>query len=65
MNNDIEEQFIKHKRALINANIDQVEREICFSKSGLGKPSKKNSGYNEFGTNGGGVSNLNHYLKQL
>ena len=32
----------------------------------LGKPSKKkNSGYNEFGTKGGGVSDLNHYLKQL
>ena len=32
----------------------------------LGKPAKKkNSGYNEFGTKGGGVSDLNHYLKQL
>ena len=32
----------------------------------LGKPSKKiNSGYNEFGTKGGRVSDLNHYFKQL
>ena len=37
-----------------------------FSKPRLGKPSKKiNSGYNEFGIKGGGVSDLNHYLKQL
>ena len=26
---------------------------------------KKNREYNEFGTKGGGVSDLNHYLKQL
>ena len=26
---------------------------------------KKNSGYNEFGTKGGGVSDLNHYFNQL
>ena len=26
---------------------------------------KNNSGYNEFGTKGWGVSDLNHYLKQL
>ena len=32
----------------------------------LRKPSKKiNSGYDEFGTKGGGVSDLNPYLKQL
>ena len=26
---------------------------------------KKNSGYNEFGTKGGRVSDLNHYFKHL
>ena len=31
----------------------------------LGKSSKKNREYNEFGTKGGGVSDLNHYSKQL
>ena len=31
----------------------------------LGKSSKKNREYNEFGTKGGGGSDLNHYFKQL
>ena len=26
---------------------------------------KKNNGYNEFGTKGGGLSELSHYLKQI
>ena len=43
--------------------------ERVFFYSGhayLGKQSKKiNSGYNEFGTKGGRVSDLNHYFKQL
>ena len=30
-----------------------------------GSVQKKNSGYNEFGTKGGRVSDLNHYFKQL
>ena len=37
-----------------------------FWLNSLGKRSeKKNSGYNEFSTKGGGVSDLNHYLKQI
>ena len=35
---------------------------INFIKGNL---PKKNRGYNEFGTKGGGVSDLNHYSKQL
>ena len=38
------------------SNVNTLLREAC---------QKKNSGYNEFGTKGGGVSDLNHYLKQL
>ena len=38
---------------------------IKISSSTLGKLSKKNSRYNEFGTKGGRVSDLNHYFKQL
>ena len=30
-----------------------------------GSCQKKNSGYNEFGTKGGRVSDLNHYFNQL
>ena len=45
-------------------------RLFCLSDSTtsffhLWKPSKKNSGYNEFGTKGGKVSDLNHYFNQL
>ena len=34
-------------------------------KNGQGRVKKKSREYNEFGTKGGRVSDLNHYLKQL
>ena len=40
--------------------VDQV-----LTRGQLGKLSKKSREYNENGTKGGGVSDLNHYLKQL
>ena len=46
--------FRKDKKP--NSHSQRYLREAC---------QKKNSGYNEFGTKGGGVSDLNHYLKQL
>ena len=36
---------------------------ISLSCATKGRVQKKNREYNEFGTNGGGVSDLNHYLK--
>ena len=37
-----------------------------YTQLNLGKGSKKiNREYNEFGTKGGRVSDLNHYFKQL
>ena len=48
--------------------LQEVSKEFqgVFNYDDLGKRSeKKNSGYNEFGTKGGGVSDLNHYLKQI
>ena len=39
--------------------------ELVLGWPDKGSLPKKNGGYNEFGTKGGGVSDLNHYLKQL
>ena len=43
-----------------------LSRSIDMWPLRFGKHSKKNSGYNEYGTKGGGVlPDLNHYLKQI
>ena len=39
--------------------------ELVLGWPDKGSLPKKNGGYNEFGTKGGGVSDLNHYFKQL
>ena len=47
-----------------NISVGQYRAEILQFKDGKGRV-KKSREYNEFGTKGGGVSDLNHYFKQL
>ena len=50
---------LSHKKAFWTGQLSNVP---LLTK---GSRQKKNSGYNEFGTKGGEVSDLNHYLKQI